>query len=139
LRFSWDPAPLGRKPNVFRHNLLRDFVCDSRAFRVLNDVAKNDIHVIGWGDLEGDDMVAVQVTSILDVIDEERSILSEYSWARISFPHISNEVDALTNNRIFRLPNRELSLLVLAGESAKSAIENAGITGWRYERAWVDE
>jgi hypothetical protein len=139
MQFAWDPGDSGCAPNVFGHNLLRDFVCDDHAFRVLTSVAGGDLHVVGRGELNGANMTALQVTTVLDVVDEGRSIPSEYSWARISFPHIGDECDEVTAGRIFRVANRELSLLTFVGDSVKLAIEAAGIVGWRYEPARVDE
>jgi hypothetical protein len=139
LGLTWDPGDSGRKPNIFMHNLLRDFFCDRRAYQLLVDLVGDDLRVIAHGDLDGAELTVVQATTVLAVVDEERSIPSEYSWARFSFPHIREEAGALTENRIFRVPYPELSLLVLAGDSVRTALESAGISGLRYEPAQVEQ
>jgi hypothetical protein len=139
LRFSWDPGELGRKPNFYQHNLLRDLVCDRPAYQVLAEVAGEDLRVVARGDLDGEEMVVVQATAVLDVLDEQRSLPSEYSWARFSWPHVRDDALADLDRRVFRLPYRELSLLVLAGAAVAAAIESAGLSGLSFSPARVDE
>jgi hypothetical protein len=139
LTFRWDRGEEGKPPKVFWHNLLRDFVCDRETFRVLEDVVGQDLRVIGHGRLRKQELVAVQVVGLLDVVDEGRSIPSKYSWAKVSFPHIGHETDDLTDRRMFRVPTKGLVLSYFVGESVRRALDDAGVTGWRYEPAWVDE
>jgi hypothetical protein len=139
LTFAWDPGESGRKPNIFRHNWLRDFVCDPQAYRLLDEIAGEDLRVIAHGDLDGEEMTVVQAITVLDVLDEQRSLPSEYSWARFSYPHVREDGAALVDRRVFRLPYPDFSLLVLAGGAAKAAIESAGLSGMSFTPARVDE
>jgi hypothetical protein len=139
LRFAWDTGDLRRKPNFFRHNLLRDLVCDRRAYHILADVAGEDLRIIARGDLDGEEMTVVQAITVLDVLDEQRSLPSEYRWARFRWPHVRDESVAELDRRVFRLPYAELSLLVLVGGAVKAAIESAGLSGLSFTPAHVDE
>lgn len=139
LTFVWDPGESGSKPNIFQHDLLRDLVCDRQAYRLLAELAGEDLRVIARGDLDGEEMTVVQAITVLDVLDEQRSLPSEYSWARFSYPHVRDEAVAELDRRVFRLPYPELSLLVLAGGAVKAAIESAGLTGLSFSPARVDE
>jgi hypothetical protein len=138
LKFSWEAGSRPDKPNVFQHNLLRDFVCDATALRVLREIAEPDLHVVASGELDGEELTVVQATSILDVVDEERSIPSEYSWARIQFPHIPKEAEPRVERRIFRVANRDLWSMVFFGDAVKAAVEEAGLRGWTFTGAWVE-
>src|SRR5689334_16260035 len=71
LKFRWDRGELRRKPDVFHHNMLRDVVCNRRAYEVL---AGDDLKVIARGSLDGDELLVVQAVTVLDVLDEERSL-----------------------------------------------------------------
>jgi hypothetical protein len=139
LRFAWDPGELSCRPNIFGHNLLRDLVCNRRAYQVLAAVAGGDLRVIARGDLDGEEMVVVQAIRVLDVLDEQRSLPGEYSWARFRWPHVRDETVAEVDQRIFRLPYPELALHVLAGGAVKAAIERAGLSGLSFTPARVDE
>lgn len=140
VRFRWEPGDLGTRPNLFRHNLLRDVVCDETALRVLREAAEpGDLHVIATGSLDdGTRLTVVQATTVLDVVDEERSIPSQYSWARIQFPHIREDQREATRRRVFRVPYRELTTMVLVGDEVKAAVEKAGLRGWVFTPAQVD-
>ncbi|MEU6090395.1 hypothetical protein ABZ865_27035 [Streptomyces sp. NPDC047085] len=138
LEFSWEAGELGRKPNIFKHNLLRDVVCDELALNALRSIAGRDVHVYARASLDGEELSVVQATTVLDIVDETRSIPSPYSWARVSFPHISREKGERVRRRVFRVANPELSLLVLIGDQVKAEIEAQQVRGWSFERAWVD-
>lgn len=139
LEFTWEHGSSGLRPNVFHHSLLSDFVCDRLALQLLQQLAVRDIRVLGRGFLDGEELSIVQVTAALDVVDESHSIPSPYSWARISFPHIPRETGENVRRRIFRVPNPELSLMVLVGDDIKRDFEGRGLRGWRFEPAQVEE
>jgi hypothetical protein len=139
LTFTWDPGESGRRPNVLHHNLLRDLVCDRPAYQVLAEVAGHDLRVIARGDLDGAEMTVVQAITVLDVLDEKRSLPGEYSWARFRWPHLREDAAALVDRRVFRLPYADFALLTLAGGAVKAAIESAGLSGLRFSPARVDE
>lgn len=139
LEFTWEHGSSGLRPNVFDHNLLRDFVCDRQSLQLLQNLAGSDIRVLGRGFLDGDELSIVQVTTVLDVVDESRSIPSPYSWARIEFPHIPRENGEKIHRRIFRVPSPELFLMVLVGDDIKRAFEESGLRGWRFVPAQVEE
>jgi hypothetical protein len=137
LQLSWDRGSVDIRPNIYRHAILRDFVCDALALQFLQRVAGPDLHIVSRALLGDDALTVVQVVAVLDVVDECHSVASEYSWARISFPHIPDEKDVATRSRIFRVKNPELSLLVLVGDDVKVEFEKAGLRGWSFEKAWV--
>jgi len=139
LTFAWDRGESRHKPNIFQHDLLRDMVCDHRAYRILAELAGDDLRVIARGDLDGEEMTVVQAIAVLDVLDEQRSLPSEYSWARFRWPHVRDETVAELDRRVFRLPYPELSLLVLVGGAVKAAIESAGLSGLSFTPARVDD
>jgi hypothetical protein len=84
-------------------------------------------------------MTVVQAITVLDVLDEQRSLPGEYNWARFRWPHIREDAAALVDRRVFRLPYPEFSLLALVGGAVKTAIEGAGLSGLSFQPAWVDE
>jgi hypothetical protein len=130
LSVSWEPGILSVKPNIFSHNLLRDFIVDAAALRALDSVAGNGFHVYGKAMLDGNVLSVVQVVETLDVVDESLSLSSEFRSEELSFPHIPEKNDAATMNKIFRVPNRGLSLSVFIGDGVKRAYDEAGLTGW---------
>lgn len=137
LQVSWEPGALSTKPNIYVHNLLRDFVVDAAAFRALTRVADDDIRVYGKMILGGEELSVIQAIKILDVVDKEASIPSEYQNMEISFPHIPESSDAATRTRFFRVANRCLSLSVFVGDDVKEAYEEAGLKGWLFHEARV--
>lgn len=136
---EWERGDAGSLPNVFRHNLIRDFVVDEVALRVLRAVAGDDLTVNVTLRLDGRVLFAVQAKPVLDVVDEARSIPSDYSWAKIGYPHIDAERWDSLCGRVFHLPYPELATTVVVGAKVRDAYGQAGLTGWRFEPATVDE
>lgn len=137
LAVSWEPGALTVRPNIYAHNLLRDFVADSVAFDVLARVIDNGFHVYGKMMLDGNELSVIQAAETLDVVDESLSLTSEFRRDEIAFPHIPEENDTATMNKIFRVPNRGLSLSVFVGEGVKQAYDEAGLTGWLFHSTRV--
>ncbi len=137
LAVSWEPGTLAVRPNIYAHNLLRDFVADSAAFDVLARVIDDGFLVYGKMMLDGNELSVVQATETLDVVDESLSLMSEFRRDDIAFPHIPEENDTATMNKIFRVPNRGLSLSVFVGDGVKQAYDEAGLTGWLFHSTRV--
>lgn len=129
---SWEPGSLGMRSSILRHNLLRDFVVDNQALQVLLREAGGDIRVYAKMVADGTELSVLQVTSVLDVVDIDRSIPSRYTWADISFPYISKSYDSVIEGRIFKVPNPGVGMSVFVGDSIKRACESNGITGWLF-------
>lgn len=139
LELVWEPGNVHRRPNVFHHNLLRDFACDLPTYDFLNKLVRGGLHLVAkarCGDVE---LVVVQVTKIFDVVDVERSNPYKYAPGGVSFPHIPAEREGSIRGSFFRAPNPGLSLTVLVADDVRKAIEEAGITGWLFERASLPE
>ena len=134
----WETGASGQRPNIFRHNLLRDFVCDDTALRILRGISGADLQAVALLRLGELPLTVVRADPVLDVVDESRSIPSEYSWARIGFPHIRQELWGELGRRIFHLPYPELSTTVVVGAEVRDAYRSAGLTGWSLEPALVD-
>jgi hypothetical protein len=130
---SWEPGSLGVRPNVLRHNLLRDFVVDDPALEFFARQAVDDIRIYAKLSLDGEVLSVLQVTSMLDVVDIDKSIPSEYSWADISYPYISDTYNSVTENRIFKVPNPGVGLSVFVGSGIRRAWESEGLTGWSFD------
>jgi hypothetical protein len=137
LAVSWTPGELSTEPRIFHHNLLRDFVVDDGALGVLTSAVDGGFRIYAKLVLESVELSVVQVTETLDVVDIEKSIPSEYSWAEFSFPHISESRYSVTDNKIFRVPNRGFGLWFFVGNAVKQAYDDAGLTGWLFHEARV--
>src|SRR5215469_9241860 len=137
LAVSWEPGTLAVRPNIYKHNLLRDFVVDSAAFDLLARVINDGFQVYGKMMLDGNELSVVQATETLDVVDEGLSLRSEFLRDDIAFPHIPKENNTATMNKIFRVPNRGLPLSVFVGDGVKQAYDKAGLTGWLFHRTEV--
>lgn len=127
------------KPNIFRHNLFRDAVVDARALDVLDAATSGRIRSYATVVLDGVELHAIQAIDVLDVVDIELSLPSDYSWSDFSFPHIPESSEFLTRDKVFRVPNRGASFSVFIGSSVKRACEDAGLVGWIYHEATVLE
>jgi hypothetical protein len=126
-------------PNVFHHNLLRDFVCDVATYHFLDDTVRSKLHVVAQGRCGESDLVVLQVTSVFDVVDASNSIKSEFDNMRLAFPHVPPDKEAIVRGNFFRVPNQGLSLKVLVADDVETAIVNAGIRGWRFTPATVSD
>jgi hypothetical protein len=129
---TWEPGELLIKPNIFRHNLLRDFAVDDKALQVITAAVGTGIRVYAKLLLGDSELSVIQATEVLDVVDVGNSIPSEYSWSDFSFPHIPEDYDLLTDKKFFRVPNRGADLSVFLGDAVKRACDQAGLTGWLY-------
>jgi len=104
---------------------------------VLARVIDDGFQVYGKMMLDGNELSVVQATETLDVVDESLSLMSEFRRDDIAFPHILEENDTATMNKIFRVPNRGLSLSVFVGDGVKQAYDEAGLTGWLFHSTRV--
>ena len=138
LPVTWKPGELLVKPNIFRHGSLRDFAVDEEALQVITATVDGEITVYAKLLLEGVELSVIQATQVLDVVDVENSIPSEYSFSDFSFPHIPEDRDSVTDKKFFRVPNHgAVSLAVFLGNAVKRACDEAGLTGWLYYEARV--
>ena len=138
LSFTWAPGDLGRRPEVFAHNLLRDLVLAPAALRVLREVAPDDIRIIAYGVLDGQHLVVVQATSVLDVVDLARSVPGSDPGV-VNFPCIPAEREPELARRLFRVPNKGQTLSVYAGDELKQAWEANDVRGLNYVRVVTEE
>jgi hypothetical protein len=137
LGVSWVPGKVAAKPRIFHHTLLRDLAVDERALGVFASMVEDELRIYAKLVLGSGELSVVQATEVLDVVDVERSTPSEYSWADVSFPHIPEKYNSVTNNKIFRVPNRGLGLSFFVGNAVKQAYDDAGLTGWLFYEATV--
>lgn len=137
LAVSWTPGDLSAQPKIFHHNLLRDFVVDERVLGVFTSAVDGDFWVYAKLVLGNKELSVVQATETLDVVDVEKSIPSKHPWADISFPHIPESCNSVTDNKIFRVPNRGLGLSFFIGNAVKQAYDEADLTGWLFHEARV--
>jgi hypothetical protein len=137
LLATWEPGELLVKPNIFRHDILRDFAVDDKALRVITVAMGKEPWTYAKVLLDDVELSVIQATEVLDVADVENSIPSNSAYSDFSFPHIPEIHDAFTSAKIFRLPNRGFSLSVFVGDAVKRACDEAGLTGWLYYEARV--
>jgi len=139
LEVEWEPGSTGRQPNIFCHNFIRDFLFDDVALRSLRSIAGDDLKVNGTLRLGQQILTVVEAAPVLSVVDEARSRPSEFSWAKIGFPHVETDLRESVSDRMFHLPYPELSTSVVVGAKVREAYERAGLTGWVFEPAAVDD
>lgn len=131
IAFDWEPGEGSTKPDVFWYPQMDDWVCNERAYEVLTATAGGDIHTIARGTVDGDPVFLVQVKSILDVVDRERSIIERYpSYEILRFPAFKREAAEMVSSRVFRVPGSLTMRFV--GEQVKAALEAAEIKGLRF-------
>jgi hypothetical protein len=137
LELTWTPGDRHVLPDIMWHNQLRDFVCRGRARDVLAQFSGSDLHAVARGRLAGEDVTVVQAVAVLDVVDVEASIPSEFSWGGLTWPHIGPDTESVVARRVFRAPNPGLALTVLLRDEVYQALEEAGIPGLQLVRAEV--
>jgi hypothetical protein len=137
LAVSRMPGELSAEPKIFHHNLLRDFVVDEGVLGVFTSAVNGDFRIYAKLVLGSVELSVVQATETLDVVDVEKSVPSKYPWAEVSFPHIPERCYSVTDNKIFRVPNRGLGLSFFVGNAVKQAYDDAGLTGWLFHEARV--
>jgi hypothetical protein len=137
LAVSWAPGELSAAPRIFHHNLLRNFVVDEGVLGVFTSAMDGDFRIYAKLILGSAELSVVQVTETLDVVDVEKSVPPKYPWADVSFPHIPDSCYSVTDNKIFRVPNRGLGLSFFVGNAVKEACDDANLTGWLFHEARV--
>lgn len=137
LNLAWTPGDRRIMPDIMCHNQLRDLVCRGGASDVLAGFDSSDLHVVAHGRIAGDAVTIVQAVAVLDVVDIEQSIPSQFSWGGLDWPHIRPEMEGDVARRVFRVPNRGLTLTVLLGDQVHQALQAAGIRGLRLVKAEV--
>jgi hypothetical protein len=137
LAVSWVPGELSVEPKIFHHNLLRDFVVDERVLGVFTSAVGGDFRIYAKLVLGSVELSVVQVTEKLDAVNVEKSVPSKYPWADVSFPHIPESCYSVTDNKMFRVPNRGLGLSFFVGNAVKQAYDDSGLTGWLFHEARV--
>lgn len=137
LEFQMIPGDAGVRPNVWRHNLLQDFVCDAKAYDFFRERFPRDIHVVAHARCGSRDLTVLQVVSKLDIADRKRSLRRQRQKAVIEFPHVALENEQLAVGRIFRLQQKAPQRMILVGDDVVDAIRQAGLVGFTFDRAWV--
>ncbi|TVZ01823.1 hypothetical protein EAS64_30730 [Trebonia kvetii] len=137
LQVTWEPGESLVKPNIFRHNLLRDLAVDGVALRALDAAVDGGLKPYARLLVDGTEFSVVQATKVLDVVDVGSSIPPDYSWQEFAFPHMPPLHDPMTDRQFFRVPNRGWDLSVFMGNSVKHACDQAGLTGLLYCEAVV--
>jgi hypothetical protein len=139
LDLVWEPGESNSRPNVFHHNLLRDFACDLPTYDLLRELLRDSLHVVATGHCDRLRLVVLQVVRVFDVVDAERSLPYKYAPNALSYPHIPPDREVVVQGNFFRVPNPGLSLMSFVANDVKEAIERSGITGWRFEPATVSD
>jgi hypothetical protein len=136
--FRWTRGELRRRPSVYRHSGIRDWIVDERAWRVFEDVAPGDLHLIARATVDGEPARIVQAAVILDVVDREHSIIDVYSTYEIlRFPAFLESSRAEVARRVFRVPGSYVDVFV--GEDLRAALDEAGIHGLNYAKVKFEE
>jgi len=125
------------KPNIIRHNLLRDFAVDELALGTLASAVESTITVYARLVVDGVTFFVIQATTVLDVVNVQQSVRSEYAWQEFAFPHIPESCDSVTDRKFFRVPNKGAGLSTFVGNRIKQAYDEAGLTGWLFNEARV--
>jgi hypothetical protein len=137
LEMVWERGTSRRQPDVFQHNLLRDFVCDTSTHRLLNGLVRGGLHVVAHGRCEERELVVLQVTTVLDVVDAACSTPAQYGLGALKFPHIPADKEPIVEGTFFRVPDVGLSLTILVADDVKEAVQRTGIRGWQFTRAQI--
>ncbi|MFF0152077.1 hypothetical protein [Micromonospora sp. NPDC005203] len=131
VSFRWEAGDLLRRPNIFRHPEIRDWVCDDAAYSVLSGLAPHDLRVIGRGWLGDTPMHIVQVVSMLDIVDLDSSVIQDYgSYQVVDFPAFRRSADLDIGSRIFRVPGSYTGLFI--GDTIRDSLDGAKISGLGY-------
>ncbi|MEU3251833.1 DUF1629 domain-containing protein [Streptomyces sp. NPDC006997] len=129
--FEWERGESRVRPDVFWYPQMGDWVCGERAYRTLKECAGQDLHTIARGTLDGEPVFLVQVTTVLDVVDMEASIVERYpSYEVLAFPAFWRHAEEEIAGRLFRVP--KAMTMLFCGERVKAALEAAGIKGLRF-------
>jgi hypothetical protein len=134
LAFTWVRGGQDSSPELFIHNLRRDFVLGPPMLDWLTGLVPNDLHMVAHGQLSSETMTVVQVTSVLDVVDLHRSVRQDPDSDIVDFPCIRPEAEPDIPLRMFRVPNRGQSLSVFVGDALRDLMDANGIRGLNYVR-----
>jgi hypothetical protein len=137
LEFQLVPGEERKRANVWRHNLLQDFVCDAKAYGFFTERLSRDIHVVARARCGSQELTVLQVVSKLDVADKKRSLRRPRHKTVIEFPHVASDKEQLAAGRIFRIQQKAPQRMILAGDDVMEDIKEAGLVGFAFDRAWV--
>jgi hypothetical protein len=126
-------------PDVWHHNVLRDFACTVETFEFLETRTSGGLHVVARGRLDSLPIVIFQVIKIINVVDVARSVPYKYASGGVSYPHINPQSEAELAGHFFRSPNPGLQFTVMVADDVRDLIVNEGLTGWRFTEATVAE
>ncbi|GAA1767680.1 hypothetical protein GCM10009681_43440 [Luedemannella helvata] len=101
-------------------------------------MCSRDFHVVAQASCGGRELVVMQVVSRLNVVDKKRSLRHPVMKGLIEHPHVPEDREPLAAGRIFRIQQNSMREMILAGDDVVAAIKEAGLTGFAFERAWVD-
>ncbi|MFE9442817.1 hypothetical protein ACFYO2_28375 [Streptomyces sp. NPDC006602] len=131
VEFEWEAGEGDGRPDVFWYPQILDWVCDERAYRVLQRVAGADIHTLAEGVLDGEPVFVVQAPHVLDVVDREASLIDTYpTYEALRFPAFRRSAADALAARVFRVPGG--ITMVFVGERVKQALDEAGVKGITY-------
>jgi hypothetical protein len=82
------------------------------------------------------DYFAVNVITVVDCLDHDRSLFKRYSTGRIMkierYSFIENRISGIP---IFKIPE-STTVSVFVSSKFRSAYKQAGLTGWRFEKVY---
>jgi hypothetical protein len=97
---------------------------------VLSGVAQADVRILGEGSLGRERMYAVQIVSILDVVDLESSIIQNYGpYQVVGFPAFHRDAEGEIESHIFKIPESPFDIFL--GKVVKDSLDRAGVRGLR--------
>jgi hypothetical protein len=137
LEFVWERGSSSVMPDVWHHNVLRDFACTVEVFEFLKGHVCDGLHVVARGRLDDLPIVVFQAVDVVNVVDVSRSVPHRYASGGVSYPHIDPQNESVISGRFFRAPNQGLQFTVMVADSVRDLILGRGIAGWRFIDASV--
>jgi hypothetical protein len=146
LSLRWQSGTERRRPNLYWYPQLYHWVCDARAFDVLNSTVPDDIHVIARADVDGEAAWVIQVVTQLEgIVDPATSLVDQYAGYEImQWPSFRLSAADRMSDRLFCVP--EIYLDVFMGDAVKVAFDTAGLLGltsvtvdWTNDLDWAAE
>jgi uncharacterized protein DUF1629 len=128
-----------RTPSDFPSFGLRSFFGISRrAADALGQLLNGNAEILPLAVEDGSDFSILNVTKVVDALDEPKSVLMRIPTGRIVYvKKPAFRLDAIRGLRIFRLPLTATAIYM--SREFTEAVEAAGLKGMRFEDAWSDE
>lgn len=131
---GWEPPPL----SIYQCGALGNFpylagnlpVVDAEAWRLLGPLLEDHVEAlpIPAPEPEWPDLFALNVTRIVDCLDEEASELSRFGELILGIGHYALDEERIADVPIFRIPGYHLTAVFVSPEFRR-VVDDAGLKG----------